>query len=181
MPSLVPAALGWLQRRAENVIALLLAAMFVTFLYQVAVRYVIANVAVVPVGWTSWTVEFVSIAWLWGILFGYAFVVRDADIIRLDILYNGLPMGVRRTFDTITSLVVAAILAYTLPKVWDYIEFMYRERTPAMRIRFMYVFAIYVPFALAVIARLLLNARDAITGKGARYAVARHPVGQDHD
>ncbi|MEZ5751288.1 MAG: TRAP transporter small permease subunit [Paracoccaceae bacterium] len=158
MPSLVPAALGWLQRRAENVIALLLAAMFVTFLYQVAVRYLIANVAVVPVGWTSWTVEFVSIAWLWGILFGYAFVVRDADIIRLDILYNGLPMGVRRAFDTITSLVVAAILAYTLPKVWDYIEFAVSRTHPGDADP-VHVCLCHpnVPSHWRVIVRLLLN------------------------
>lgn len=181
MTSLAP-ILGWLQRRAENIIALMLAVMFVVFLYQITFRYVLA----LPVSWTNWTVEFVSITWLWGILFGYAFVVKDADIIRLDIVYNGVPLGVRRAFDVITGLLVAAVLLYTLPKCWDYIDFMWRERTPAMRIRFEYVFSIYIAFAGAVIVRSLLNVWGAITGRGARYRTADHdmpihPEGHDYD
>jgi len=176
MPGLA-LVIGWLQRRAENFIALLLAAMFLTFLFQITFRYILA----LPVSWTNWTVEFVSIAWLWGILFGYAFVVRDVDIIRLDIVYNGLPLGVRRILDVITGLTVAAILAWTLPKCWDYIDFMWRERTPALRIRFYWVFAIYAPFAVAVILRSLLNVWGAITGTGARYSTPAHPEGHDYD
>ncbi|MCB1360230.1 MAG: TRAP transporter small permease subunit [Rhodobacter sp.] len=168
---------GWLQRRAENFIALLLLGMFLTFLFQITFRYVLA----LPVSWTNWTVEFVSIAWLWGILFGYAFVVRDSDIIRLDIVYNALPVGWRRVFDVMTGLTVAAILLWTLPKCWDYVEFMYRERTPALRIRFNYVFAIYMAFAGAVILRSLMNVVGAITGKGGRYITPTHPEGHDYD
>ncbi|GAB4273238.1 MAG: hypothetical protein Kow0013_27110 [Pararhodobacter sp.] len=175
MPFLVSIT-GWLHRRAENVVALLLATMFVIFLYQIAFRYML----VLPVRWTSWTVEFVSIAWLWGILFGYAFVVRDEDVIRLDIVYNLLPIPWRRACDAITGLIVAAILAWTLPKCWDYIEFMYRERTPALRIRFNHVFAIYAGFAVAVIVRSLLNVWGAITGRGPRHASQPRPEGHDH-
>ena len=167
----------WLHRRAENFVALLLAAMFLTFLLQILFRYILA----LPVSYTSWTVEFVSIAWLWGILFGYAFVVRDADIIRLDIVYGALPLTARRVMDVITGLTCAAILAYTLPKCLDYVQFMRIERTPALRIRFNYVFAIYIAFALAVIARCLLNVRDAITGRGSRYLTPTHPEGHDYD
>jgi TRAP-type C4-dicarboxylate transport system permease small subunit len=155
--------------------------MFLTFLYQVTVRYLIANLVSIPIDWTNWTVEFVSIAWLWGILFGYAFVVRDADIIRLDIVYSALPLPVRRAFDVITGLTVAVILAWTLPKCWDYIEFMYRERTPAMRIRFFWVFSIYGPFAIAVIIRSLINVWGAITGTGSRYSDPMHPESHDYD
>ena len=69
-------------RGAEIIVGLLLGSMFVTFLLQILFRYVLS----LPVGWT---VEWVTIAWLWGILFGYAFVVRDADVIRLDIVLSG--------------------------------------------------------------------------------------------
>lgn len=176
MSSLAP-IVGWLQRRAENVIALMLATMFVIFLYQIAFRYML----VLPVNWTNWTVEFVSIAWLWGILFGYAFVVRDEDIIRLDIVYLAVPIWLRRVFDVITGLFVAVILAWTLPKCWEYIEFMWRERTPALRIRFDYVFSIYAGFAVAVIARSLLNVWGAITGRNARYLTPTNPESHDYD
>ena len=169
--------MGWFQRRAENFVTLMLAMMFLTFLYQITFRYML----VLPVSYTSWTVEFVSITWLWGILFGYAFVVKDEDVIRLDIVYNGLPLGVKRLFDVITGLVVATVLAWTLPKCWDYVEFMWRERTPAMRIRFDYVFSIYAGFAIAVIVRSLISVWGAITGKGKRYTTPSHPESHDYD
>lgn len=69
-----------LRLTADTIAALLLGSMFATFILQIAFRYVLNQ----PLGWT---VEYVAIAWLWGILFGYAFVIRDADVIRLDIVY----------------------------------------------------------------------------------------------
>lgn len=65
----------WLHRRAEQFVALLLASMFVTFLIQIVFRYFL-NLLL------GWTVEYVAISWLWGILFGYAFVIRDAAMNR---------------------------------------------------------------------------------------------------
>ena len=53
---------NWLGRRAEEALALILASLFLTFLVQIAFRYFLN----LPLGWT---VEYVSIAWLWGILF----------------------------------------------------------------------------------------------------------------
>ena len=50
----------WLARRAENFLALILGALFMSFLIQIVFRYLLN----LPLGWT---VEFVSIAWLWGI------------------------------------------------------------------------------------------------------------------
>ena len=93
----VTSILGWLHRRAENIAALILGSMFVSFLVQVLFRYVLN----VPLGWT---VEYVSIAWLWGILFGYAFVTRDSEIIRLDIVYSAVPTPVQRAMDEMRAV-----------------------------------------------------------------------------
>ena len=51
----------WLRRRAEDLLAAMLAIMFVAFLLQIAFRYLLNF----PVGWTS---ELTIIAWLWGVL-----------------------------------------------------------------------------------------------------------------
>lgn len=149
----------WLRARAENILALLLASMFVTFILQIIFRYIL--------GWSvGWTVEWVTIAWLWGILFGYAFVVPERDVIRLDILYTAVPRGVRRVFDVFAGLTVAGIFAFTLPDAWDYLDFMAREKTAYMRWPFHLVFSIYMAFALSVILRGLLTAWGGITGRG---------------
>ncbi len=146
-----------LRRLAETVVVLLLASMFATFLIQIAFRYVLN----LPLGWT---VEYVAIAWLWGILFGYAFVVREEDIIRLDLLYNAMPEKVRRAMDIVAGLACAGILAWSLPKAYGYVTFMKIERTAYIRLPFDLVFSIYIPFAVAVIIRLLLTVWRAIRG-----------------
>ena len=164
----------WLGRRAEELLALVLASLFITFLIQIVFRYFLN----LPLGWT---IEYVSIAWLWGILFGYAFVTRDREIIRLDIVYGAVPVGVQRIMDVFTGLTVAAIFLWSLPKVWDYVTFMAIERTAYMRIRFDYVFAIYIPFAVAIAIRSLINVWQAIRGIHPKYAVGTDAEGHDYD
>ena len=158
-----------LRLAADTVAALLLGSMFATFLLQIAFRYVLNQ----PLGWT---VEYVAIAWLWGILFGYAFVIRDADVIRLDIVYSACPRAVRRGMEVVSGLIVAAILLWSLPKAWGYVQFMQIERTAFLRIPFDMVFAIYGPFVLSVVARTLLGVWEAIRGTG-RHAPAQ--AGED--
>jgi len=159
MAHIVSAAL-WLRRRAENFLALLLASMFLTFIVQIAFRYVLN----LPLGWT---VEYVAIAWLWGILFGYAFVVRDIDIIRLDLVYNIVPPVARRAMDISAGLTCAGIFAWSLPKAYEYVTFMAIEKTAFMQIDFDLVFSIYIPFSLSVIVRSLMSVYRAVRGQAA--------------
>lgn len=161
----------WLGRRAENLLALVLLSLFVSFLIQIVFRYLLN----LPLGWT---VEYVSIAWLWGILFGYAFVIRDAEIIRLDILYGSVPPVIRRIMDVLTGLVCAGIFAWSLPKVWDYVTFMAIEKTAFMHIPFDLVFSIYIAFAVSVIIRSLATVWQAVGGTHSRYA---RPLPESHD
>ncbi|GKY86517.1 TRAP transporter small permease [Sinisalibacter aestuarii] len=165
---------SWLGRRAQNVLALLLLTMFVAFLLQIVFRYFLN----LPVGWT---VEWVAIAWLWGILFGYAFVVRETEVIHLDVLYDAMPRGVRRGFDVITGVFVAAVFAWTLPATWDYVDFMKIERTAYLRWPFNFVFFIYIPFAIAVIVRALMTAWAGLTGTGPRFHIQDSAGSHDYD
>ncbi len=164
----------WLGKRAENLLALLLFTMFVAFLLQIVFRYFLN----LPVGWT---VEWVAIAWLWGILFGYGFVVRETDVIHLDVLYDAMPRWVRRSFDAITGGFVAVVFAWTLPATWDYVDFMQIERTAYLRWPFSFVFFIYMPFALAVIVRALLTAWAGIRGTGPRFHIQDSAGSHDYD
>ena len=155
MSETTPPRPRWWLRRAEDAAALLLLSMAVSFLVQIIWRYVLNE----PQGWT---VEYVAIAWLWGILFGYAFVVRDADIIRLDIVYNALPPKGRAWADIVGGLIVAGLLLYSLPASVEYVNFMGIERTAFLQIGFNWVFAIYLPFVAVVIVRTLVNVAQAL-------------------
>ncbi|MEC7765041.1 MAG: TRAP transporter small permease subunit [Pseudomonadota bacterium] len=165
---------NWLSRRAENLLALLLFTMFVAFLLQIVFRYFLN----LPVGWT---VEWVAIAWLWGILFGYGFVVRETDVIHLDVLYAAMPRAIRRAFDVIAGGFVAVVFAWTLPVTFEYVDFMQIERTAYVRWPFNVVFFIYIPFALAVIVRALMTAWAGLTGSGPRFDTQASAGSHDYD
>lgn len=148
-----------LHRAAELFVVLLLASMFGSFLIQIVFRYFLN----LPLGWT---VEYVTVAWLWGILFGYAFVLRDDEVIRLDIIHAAVPRPVQRFMDFTAAAIVAAILLWSLPDIYGYVTFMKVEKTAFLHIRFDILFAIYIPFVLAVVARSLRTCWRALTGAG---------------
>ena len=159
---------------ANHLTAALLLSMFLVFILQIIFRYVL--------GWpVLWTVEWVTIAWVWGILFSFAFVIKTSDMIRLDILYNAVPESIQRGMDIFVGLVVAAIFGWTLPHAWDYVTFMGIERTAAFRWRFDVVFAIYIPFHIAVIVRMLLLAWGGITGVRDTDDLGPQPETHDYD
>ncbi len=150
---------------AEMIAALMLGSMFVCFLLQIGFRYLLGF----PVGWT---IEYVSMTWLWGILFGYAFVVRNTEIIRLDIVYTAMPRNVQRAMDIIAQTFCAVVLLWSLPQAVDYINFMQIERTAYMRVNFALLFSIYVPFSIAVSIRCLMTAWEAFRGHPHEATVA---------
>jgi C4-dicarboxylate transporter, DctQ subunit len=149
--------MAWLARRAENIAAAMLAVMFLAFIIQIFFRYV-ANF---PVGWTQ---ELSVILWLWLVLFGAAFVVREREEIRFDIIYGGVGPKARRVMCVITAVALVALYGISLPAVADYVTFMKVEKTAYLKIRFDWLYAIYVVFVVAVIVRYIWLAWLALRG-----------------
>ena len=94
-----PRLLRWLRMGANHVLVLMMAAMFVAFILQVAFRYALN----LPLAWTD---EVCTIVWLWGILWGASFVMRNREDIRFDMLYNVLPRRLRRGFTLVASVLI---------------------------------------------------------------------------
>ena len=107
----------WLRRRAENVIAALLAIMFVAFLIQIVFRYAFNF----PIGWTT---ELTLITWLWLVLFGAAFVVTEREEIRFDLLYGAMGRRGRIVTLVLTGVFVIVLYGMSFPAVLDYVLFM---------------------------------------------------------
>jgi C4-dicarboxylate transporter, DctQ subunit len=139
-------AAAWLHRRAENVAAGLLGVMFVAFIVQIVFRYLFNF----PIGWTS---ELTVITWLWLVLWGAAFVVRESEEIRFDLLYSAVGRRTRLVVGIITAVSIIVLYCASLPATISYVGFMKVEKTAYLKIRFDYLFSIYVVFAVAVIAR----------------------------
>lgn len=156
-PSARPLLL-WARRRAEDVLAAMLAVMFVAFIVQIAFRYLLNF----PIGWTQ---ELSAILWLWLVLWGAAFVLRENEEIRFDLIYGAVGPRVRRVMGLITAAAIVVLYTLSLPAVVDYVTFMKVERTPYMHIRFDWLFSIYVVFAVAAIARYLWLGWRALRGE----------------
>jgi C4-dicarboxylate transporter DctQ subunit len=156
---------AWLRARAENIAALLLVVMFVAFLVQIFMRYVLNW----PVGWSA---EVCALAWLWSILWVCSFVLKDGEQIRFDIVYAGLRQRRQDAFTVVTSLVIATLYAISLPATLNYIGFMAVERSDYLDVRLDYLFALYGVFAVAMVVRHLLLAWRALRGVSERNAGA---------
>jgi C4-dicarboxylate transporter, DctQ subunit len=149
---------SWLRRRAEDVAVALLALMFFAFIAQIVCRYVLAW----PAGWAF---ELSIITWLWGVLFGAAFVVREKDEIRFDVIYSLLSTKVRSVFTIVTAIALVGLFVISLPAVTDYVTFMKVQKTAYIGIRFNWLYAIYIAFAVAVIVRYVWLGWRAVLGE----------------
>jgi C4-dicarboxylate transporter, DctQ subunit len=154
--------LGWKERARsaiDTLLALMMGSILVVFLIQIVARYALNT----PMGWT---IEYVAIAWVWGIFLGFAFVLRDEDMLRIDFLYHSVSPGWRRIYDGMTHTICALIIAWSIPKSWGYVSFMAIEKTAYMLIPFHIVFAVYIPFAISVVVRSVMAVWKAVKGIG---------------
>jgi TRAP-type C4-dicarboxylate transport system permease small subunit len=137
---------AWLQRRAEDVLAALLAVMFLAFIVQIVFRYLMNF----PIGWTS---ELTVVTWLWLVLWGAAFVITEPEEIRFDLIYGAVGARLRRTMAIVTAIALLVLYGMSLPAVVDYVTFMKVQETAYLKIRFDLLFSIYVIFAVAILIR----------------------------
>ena len=152
------AGLGaWLHARAENILAAMLGLMFAVFILQIVFRYALN----LPIGWTH---EISVILWLWIVLFGAAFVTRETEEIRFDIIYGAVGPRARRVMAVVTAVALVVLYTLSLPAMADYVTFMKVERTAYLKLPFNWVYSIYLAFAVAAIIRYLWLGWQALRG-----------------
>lgn len=158
MQALLGRSGAWLRRRAENVAAALLAVMFLAFMVQIVFRYFLNF----PIGWTS---ELSVITWLWLVLWGAAFVVRENEEIRFDLIYWAVGSRTRIAMGIFVGISIVILYGASLPATLAYVRFMKVEKTSYLKIPFDWLFSIYVVFAVAVIVRYLWLLSRLLRGK----------------
>jgi C4-dicarboxylate transporter, DctQ subunit len=148
MNRIVQAAVGWMRRRAENIVAGMLGIMFVAFLVQIIFRYFFNF----PIGWTS---ELSVIAWLYMTLLGSAFWLKESDEIRFDLISGKLgPVG-RRVVGLAVAVAAVVLFGMALPATVKYVAFMKVESSSYLKIRLDVLYSVYVVFAVGLIVRYL--------------------------
>jgi TRAP-type C4-dicarboxylate transport system permease small subunit len=139
---------AWLRRRAENVAAAMLAVMFAAFVVQIVFRYFFNF----PIGWAS---ELSVVMWLWLVLWGAAFVLREDEEIRFDLLSAAAGRRGRSVMAVIAAVALLVLYGASLPAAYDYVTFMKVESASYLKIRMDWLYSIYVIFLVAILARYL--------------------------
>lgn len=135
-----------LHRFAEAVAAALLAVIFAAFIVQIVLRYVFNW----PVGWTT---ELSLAAWLWLVLWGASFVLKDDEEIRIDLLVERVGPRTRRVLAAIAAISILVLFGMSLRASYDYVAFMKVEKSSYLGVRMDFMYSIYIVFAIAVILR----------------------------
>jgi TRAP-type C4-dicarboxylate transport system permease small subunit len=139
-------AARWLRRRAENVAVALLCIMFASFIVQIFARYVLNK----PVGWSE---EVIITAWLWTVLWGASFTLRESDEIRFDIIYSKVSERTRRIFTVLSGVALVVLYAVSLPAAYSYVSFMKVERSAYLHIPVNWLYCVFIIFSVASICR----------------------------
>lgn len=136
----------WIRRRAENIVAAMLAIMFVAFIIQIASRYFFNF----PIGWSS---ELSVVAWLYMVLIGSALWLKESEEIRFDLVSGSLGPRGRRVIGIIVAAVGLVLFAMSFPATWKYVTFMKVESSSYLKVRLDILYSVYLVFAAAIIVR----------------------------
>jgi TRAP-type C4-dicarboxylate transport system permease small subunit len=146
------------RRGAEHVLAGLLGVMFLAFMVQIVFRYFFN----LPTGWTT---ELTVVTWLWMVLWGAAFVLKESEEIRIDLLTSLVGRRGRIAMAACAAVAIIVLYAISLPASWNFVSFMKVEKSSYLKIRMDWLFSIYILFLVAVIARYLWLLWDMFRGR----------------
>jgi TRAP-type C4-dicarboxylate transport system permease small subunit len=175
----------------EFIAAIALAAIFIIFLLQIFTRYAPRISWIIPLpiisDWMNslqpigWTVNLISVLWVWIIFFGCSFFVRDGEHVVFDLLVFAVPPKIQKIFLTIVALFMITIMLYSFGPTWDAIfgsRLMELKKIQTLRIPITgekipikWLFAPYIILMIAVICRysftlLSLIRLPRLSGKG---------------
>ncbi len=171
---------GWATRAAEAVAAVLMAALFATFVLQITIRYtarldgLAQQVPLLDPARYGWTLELCLALWLWIVFWGNAFVVRERDHVTFDILYDRVGPTVRRWFAIVGAVVVAVALVWSIAPTWDRLYILRLKKTATLSplfgdwLRMRDIYAVYILFLVAVAGRYAWRAWH-VARRGAEY------------
>lgn len=169
--------LTWLRRGAEALAAALMAALFLTFVVQVVVRYGarLGLDTVLPVldpARYGWTLELCLALWVWLVFWGGAFVVQSRDHVTFDMISSQAGPRTRRVFAALGGIAIGTALLASIEPTWAKFAILRLKKTATLAdlfgdwIRMRHVYAIYMVFLAAVGVRMIWQAVQAVRGSG---------------
>lgn len=135
-----------LHKVAEILSVLLFAALFLNYVAQVFTRYVLRDPLV-------WTLEIAGILFVVLSLWTAATQMPFREHVRLDLIYELFPASAKRVILTISLGMFLVLTLWSIPDTVRVLEWMYQERTFALRFNLGHLFVLMIFFLLAYAAR----------------------------
>jgi C4-dicarboxylate transporter DctQ subunit len=166
-----------LSRLTESVAALMMAAMFATFILQIAVRYIVGSEwftarlgHVIDASGFGWTLEFCLVMWLWIVFWGNSFIVRDKDHVTFDVVYFWVRPNTRKWFAVIGAATIAVALLLSIGPTYEKMRILRIKSSATLPVKMLPIYSIYFLF-LAVVGlryawRMVDAMRNGVEGEG---------------
>ena len=109
----------------EIVAAIMMAAMFATFILQVTIRYTARAEWIKEIfpfldpTLYGWTLDFCLLMWIWMVFWGNGFIVRQRDHVIFDMLYTSVSPKMRKWLAIISALIISLTLIIVIEPTWS--------------------------------------------------------------
>ena len=133
------------------------ATLFLTFVAQVFWRYVLRDPLV-------WTLEVSGILFVTLSLFTAATQMSLREHVSLDLLLDALPKKLSAWLRAFSLLLFAGIMFYSIPDTIRVLEWMYQERTFAIKFNLGHLFLLMIAFVFIYAGRAIFDAVRLING-----------------
>lgn len=140
-----------LEQIANAVAAAIFALLFLTFVLQVAARFLFES----PLTWSD---ELVVILYIAMVFWSAALLLKEREHVMFDLVYAALPSQGRRVMALLGAVLMVGLMGVLLPYAFDYVRFMHREPTAVLGVPFSLVFAPFLIFVLAMVVMYLRKA-----------------------
>jgi len=143
----------------------MMAAMFLTFIIQIAIRYSARlewlgeAVQILDPTRYGWTLEFCLLMWVWIVFWGNAFIVRQRDHVIFDIVYTSVNARLRKWFAIIAAVAICIGLLLSVGPTWEKFYILRLKKTPTLSailgdwVRVRDVYSVYFGFLVIVALR----------------------------
>lgn len=156
-------------RFTESVAAVMMAAIFLIFVLQIAVRYILGSAwvlenfgQVIDPTTFGWTLEAIMVLWIWTIFWGNAFIVRETDHVSFDILYHAVRPGLRKWFAVIGAVAIVVALLASIGPTWDKMKILRIKSSATLPVKMLPIYSVYFLFLAVVALRYGLRAAHSL-------------------
>ncbi|MDA9670538.1 TRAP transporter small permease subunit [Paracoccaceae bacterium] len=152
-------------RLGEFIAAIIMAAIFVTFILQVFIRYsarmewVAETMPIFDPNLYGWTLEFCLVLWIWLVFWGSALIVRERDHVTFDIIYTNVNPKIRKWMAIFSCLTISVCFLWVLEPTWEKFYILRLKRTATLSnlfgdwVRVRDIYSIFFLFLLTVSSR----------------------------